>query len=89
SPDELMDLDLAGERQHAGRQCAGEGRRRRGCCWIWISPARGSTQGGSAQGKEGDAGVVCWIWISPARGSTQGGSAQGKRGDAGVANGER
>ncbi|KAL6960606.1 hypothetical protein U1Q18_038372, partial [Sarracenia purpurea var. burkii] len=31
SPDELMDLDLAGERRHAGRQCAGEGRRRRGC----------------------------------------------------------
>ncbi|KAL6986858.1 hypothetical protein U1Q18_041739, partial [Sarracenia purpurea var. burkii] len=30
SPDELMDLNLAGERQHAGRQCAGEGRRRRG-----------------------------------------------------------
>ncbi|KAL6976353.1 hypothetical protein U1Q18_025140 [Sarracenia purpurea var. burkii] len=31
SPDELMDLDLAGERRHAGRQCAREGRRRRGC----------------------------------------------------------
>ncbi|KAL6991367.1 hypothetical protein U1Q18_009481 [Sarracenia purpurea var. burkii] len=31
SPDELMDLDLAGERRHAGRQCAGEGRRRQGC----------------------------------------------------------
>ncbi|KAL6998632.1 hypothetical protein U1Q18_049341, partial [Sarracenia purpurea var. burkii] len=25
---------------------------------IWISPARGSTQGGSAQGKGGDAGVA-------------------------------
>ncbi|KAL6967022.1 hypothetical protein U1Q18_032820, partial [Sarracenia purpurea var. burkii] len=31
SPDELMDLDIAGERQYVGRQCAGEGRRRRGC----------------------------------------------------------
>ncbi|KAL6986901.1 hypothetical protein U1Q18_040991, partial [Sarracenia purpurea var. burkii] len=27
-------------------------------CWIWISPARGSTQGRSAQGKGGDVGVA-------------------------------